>query len=228
MKYNPFNQGFSMMYRRVVLSAIHTITALMVIKLASVFKVSFIIGSTMAFFSGTSIAVPMLGALTGIGSVIAAVGAMVVGQCAMGIPAAHYLAYHVPGLFASASWVYPTRVMRLIVPLACMVLFVVHPVGLKAFPYALYWLIPVILHIRASQSLFAQALSSTFIAHAVGSVIWLYTVPMTSAAWLALIPVVALERLCFALGMVLVYSAVRSIVTRMLRLGSIVRFSVVK
>ncbi len=48
-----------------------------------------------------------------------------------------------------------------------------------------------------------HALASTFIAHAVGSVIWLYTVPMVASAWLALIPIVACERLLYTAGIVM-------------------------
>src|SRR2546430_1999084 len=52
---------------------------------------------------------------------------------------------------------------------------------------------------------FLQALGSAFIAHAVGSVIWLYTVGMTPAAWLGLIPVVFVERMLCAAGMTVAY-----------------------
>ncbi|MFI5332694.1 MAG: hypothetical protein ACHQVS_01185 [Candidatus Babeliales bacterium] len=199
-----------MVYRPFIKAATCATTAFIVIKLATLFKVSFIVGSCMAFFSGTSLAVPLLGAFTGFGSVITAVFTCMIGHWAMiGIPSVHYLAYHIPGLFASAAWAYPTsKSIRLLLPLLCMMLFIAHPVGMYAFPYALYWLIPITCYLSKSSSLFAQALSSTFIAHAVGSVIWLYTMPMTSAAWLALIPVVAVERLCFALGMVILYQVV--------------------
>ena len=58
-----------------------------------------------------------------------------------------------------------------------------------------------------SRSFYAQALGATFTAHAVGSVIWLYTMPMAQEAWLALIPQVAIERLTFAAGIVVAYHA---------------------
>ena len=50
-------------------------------------------------------------------------------------------------------------------------------------------------------------LGSTFTAHAVGSVIWLYAglVP-NPETWLALIPVVVLERILFASGMFVGYT----------------------
>ena len=71
--------------------------------------------------------------------------------------------------------------------------------------YTLYWFIPIAISLMASKHPFLRALRGTFIAHAVGSVIWIYTVPMAAEQWLALIPVVALERSTFALGATLLY-----------------------
>jgi len=86
-----------------------------------------------------------------------------------------------------------------------MILFIAHPVASKAFAYSFYWLIPVVLYVLNYKNTFCKALTATFLAHAVGSIIWLYTVPMTSTQWLALIPVVAVERLVMACGMVVLY-----------------------
>jgi hypothetical protein len=66
----------------------------------------------------------------------------------------------------------------------------------------------MILYFVPQKNIFFTSLGSTFTAHAVGSVIWLYTIPMTAGMWLALIPIVALERLCFATGMVTVVGVV--------------------
>jgi hypothetical protein len=54
-----------------------------------------------------------------------------------------------------------------------------------------------------NKSLFLQSLASTFIAHAVGSVIWVYANPMTPQMWTGLIPVVFVERMVIAAGLVL-------------------------
>jgi hypothetical protein len=83
-----------------------------------------------------------------------------------------------------------------------MVLFIVHPVGREAFFYSFYWIIPVLVFYLPYRSLFLTALGSTFVAHAVGSVIWLYTGSYTPAMFLALVPIVVVERMIFALGMV--------------------------
>jgi len=86
------------------------------------------------------------------------------------------------------------------VPLAAMALFWLNPIGLEAWPYALYWLIPVGARLFAADNLFAKSLGTTFTAHAVGSVAFLYATGMAAPAWMALIPQVAVERLLFGAG----------------------------
>jgi hypothetical protein len=92
-----------------------------------------------------------------------------------------------------------------------MVLFIAHPFGFYAAPYALYWLIPMVIYFSRKKTVFLQALSATFIAHAVGSVIWLYLKALPTAVWLGLIPVVIFERLLYATFMTAVYYGVRQV-----------------
>jgi hypothetical protein len=54
-------------------------------------------------------------------------------------------------------------------------------------------------------SLYARSLGATFTAHAVGSVLFLYTIPTVPALWLGLIPIVAIERGLFACGIAASY-----------------------
>ncbi|MCX8175307.1 MAG: hypothetical protein N3E51_03825 [Candidatus Micrarchaeota archaeon] len=100
-----------------------------------------------------------------------------------------------------------------IVPLACMALFVLHPVGSQAWFYSLYWLIPIIA-LALPEHLFLRSLGSTFTAHAVGSVAFLYLIPSTPALWVALIPVVAFERGMFALGISASFVAFNTLFSR--------------
>lgn len=168
---------------------------------SSLFKVTMIVGSMSAFFSGTSFALPMLGYYLGLAGTAALIAMkLLVYSLARGVPSIHFLAYHIPGFFASAALNHTHWLIRCVLPLVCMGLFMIHPVGALAVPYALYWLIPVMLYFSKKTGLFYHALASTFVGHAVGSVIWIYTDPMTPAVWLGLIPVVAVERLLFALG----------------------------
>ncbi len=88
-------------------------------------------------------------------------------------------------------------------PLMAVFLFALHPVGGQALAYTAFWLIPPALFAAMSLNLriprlLAAAVVSTFVAHAVGSVMWLYTMPTTPTLWLVLISVVAVERLLLA------------------------------
>jgi hypothetical protein len=89
--------------------------------------------------------------------------------------------------------------LGIIVPAAAMLAFWLNPVGQQAWIYALYWLIPIAAKFLPDR-LLLRSLGATFTAHAVGSVLFLYTIPTAPALWLALIPVVAIERGAFALG----------------------------
>ena len=90
-----------------------------------------------------------------------------------------------------------------LVPLAGIALFVLHPVGREVWFYSLFWLIPVLAAMwpeKMKGKLLFRSVGSTFTAHAVGGAIWIWTVPMTAEQWVSLIPIVAYERVLFALG----------------------------
>lgn len=101
-----------------------------------------------------------------------------------------------------------------IVPVLCMLAFWAHPVGALAWAYPLYWLIPAV-SLLFRKRLFMRSLGATFTAHAIGSTLWLYTVPMPPEAWLALIPIVAYERLAFAAGISVGYIALNAVLSRL-------------
>lgn len=111
-----------------------------------------------------------------------------------------FLLYRLPLFFA--SWFYRSSnlLVSVVIPFLCFFLFILHPVGIEAWPYTLYWLIPMIIYFLNCKRIFSKALGAVFVAHAVGSVIWIYTHDMTSQAWLALIPIVGIERLLMAFG----------------------------
>ncbi len=99
-----------------------------------------------------------------------------------------------------------------VIPLLCMPLFWLHPEGFQTWYYALFWLIPLAASFY-KQNLFARSLGSTFTAHAIGSVAYLYAFNIPAAAWAGLIFVVPVERLVFALGIAASYYAVTTILT---------------
>ncbi len=138
------------------------------------------------------------------------------------LPFWYGLVYHVPstlgalylGSLAQEATPMRKRLFFILSIALCYLLFLVHPVGSQAAAYTIFWLIPLAVLImpaspRGGQhwKIFSHALGATFMTHAVGSVIWLYAINgLSSAGWLALMPVVCLERLLFASGMVAVIS----------------------
>jgi hypothetical protein len=108
-----------------------------------------------------------------------------------------------PMLFAVYYFGTKKKSWGVIIPLVCIFLFIIHPIGRQVWFFSLYWLIPVfgkILPEKIKGQLFFKSYGATFTAHAVGSTIWLYTVPMAAGQWISLIPIVAYERFLFGLG----------------------------
>lgn len=176
------------------------------LKISGLLKISFLVGSQMIWFSASNSVLPLAGAFGGVmGSGLVFLIRQLLHLLFFKTISLSFLAFCIPGLCASLYWSTNHFVVRLLLPIACMGFFVIHPVGVQAFVYSLYWLIPVVLYCIPQRSLFLQALGSTFVAHAVGSVIWLYTVPMTATMWIALMPIVLCERILFALGMVVAH-----------------------
>jgi len=95
--------------------------------------------------------------------------------------------------------------LTVLLPLSCMTFFVWSQANMGAFVYSLYWLIPIVLYFTKQNNsvfkMFSTSLSTTLVAHAVGSLMWTFTIPMTSEQWFALIPVVAIERFFLAIVM---------------------------
>jgi len=118
------------------------------------------------------------------------------------LAATAYFALYSRGKFAGA-----------LVSLVCMAAFIAHPVGQQAWAYSLYWLIPAIA-LALPEHLLLRSLGSTFTAHAIGGVIWIYSFPSTPAFWMMLIPIVAFERLLFALGISGSYIAFNTLFAR--------------
>ena len=175
---------------------------------ASLIKISFIVGSKALFFSGASVMGPLLGSCANIWICSAVLlGRMIIKMVITGSWAGTLFALHVPGWLAAISWVRPSLCTKVLVPLICMGLFMAHPVGGQVWFYTLYWLIPMGLYSGGYRSIFGQALSTTFIAHAVGSVMHLYTYAMAPGNWVLLMPIVPVERLLFASAMTIIYYA---------------------
>ena len=107
---------------------------------------------------------------------------------------------------------YKTAVM-IIIPIVAIVLFNLNPAGREAWYYSLFWLIPILAVVseKLYGKLFFRSFGATFTAHAIGTIIWVYTVPMTSAQWTALVPVTAYERFAFGLGIAVSFVVVNTL-----------------
>ena len=185
-------------------------------KLTAPLKISFVVGSYAAFFSLSHCLIPLIGAYTNMPVVLAFGLLSMLMRYAFGTLVGFKIAaFYLPGMVAGLAWIKEYRAVQLLVPALCMALFIAHPVGGAAWAYTLYWLIPMIIYSSNRQSLFAQALASTLVAHAVGATIWLYADPMNPAVWLGLIPVVAYERVLFAVGMTATHMALSQLGNRL-------------
>jgi hypothetical protein len=100
-----------------------------------------------------------------------------------------------------------------IIPVLAIILFNLNAEARQAWYYSLFWLIPILAVVgeKLPGKLFFRSFGATFTAHAIGTVIWVYTVPMTAAQWTALVPVTAYERFAFGLGIAVSFVAVNTV-----------------
>lgn len=114
-----------------------------------------------------------------------------------------------PIVFAAIYFGRKTR-FNFIVPLVAMAAFIVHPIGREVWYFSLFWLIPVAAYFFQERSLMLRALGATFAAHSVGGALWIWVFALPKTVWISLIPIVAMERLMFAAGIVVSYLAVNN------------------
>jgi len=158
-----------------------------------------IIGSKAAWFSYSSMVIPALGYQSSLLYVI-------LFFLTKGLLSTHSfifcIMHRLPILFSTLALQKRDWKLSLLLPSIAMILFSIHPIGNQVFYYALYWLIPMIIYIFIQDNVYSRALSASFIAHAVGSVVWLYYGQVSAQEWTALIPIVIIERCFIAVGMV--------------------------
>lgn len=162
-------------------------------------KISPVWGGCFSYFSLTDVLMPLSG-LGGFGLSLLLFATRIMFRTVFLNAGLISIVYHLPSLSASFYWANRSlqRAMGIIIPVICMLLFIVHPVGRQAMLYTAFWFIPFLLSLFGSRTPFERSITSSFIAHSVGSVIWLYTKNLTATEWLTLIPIVAIERLTFA------------------------------
>jgi len=99
---------------------------------------------------------------------------------------------------------------NLIIPALAIIAFIAHPIGRTVWYFALFWIIPIVTYFLHDRFLLARALGATFTAHAVGGALWIWFFALPAPVWISLIPVVALERTFFALGIVISFVLVNN------------------
>ncbi|MEK7089127.1 MAG: hypothetical protein AAB913_03290 [Patescibacteria group bacterium] len=100
---------------------------------------------------------------------------------------------------------------NLIIPVLAIIAFIIHPIGQTVWYFALFWTIPIIAYFFRDRFLLARALGATFTAHAVGGALWIWFFALPAPIWISLIPVVALERIFFALGITVSFVLVNNL-----------------
>ncbi len=180
-----------------------------VLKLASFLKVSFIIGSYCSFFSvctdGSSLAGAFNATIPALLSLLLVMAVKV--GAGLSLSWTSIALAGIPSFFGSLVWSHG-RLASFMVPVLCMGFYLAHPDS--SLLYASLWLIPTVISATNTTHVFLRSLASTFVAHAVGAVIWAYTVPMTCAAWNALAPLALVERIVFAAGMSVLYGVAQA------------------
>jgi hypothetical protein len=121
-----------------------------------------------------------------------------------------------PAVLAAAYFGLKTKKTSLIFPV-CIILFLLNPIGRQAWLYSMIWLIPFVASFFKKR-LILNSLGATFTSHAVGSTIFLYAFGLTPAVWLALIPVVFVERGIFTVGIWFSYLAMNTILDKLAKI----------
>jgi hypothetical protein len=106
-----------------------------------------------------------------------------------------------------------TKKTSIIFPV-CIALFLLNPIGRQAWLYSMIWLIPFVASFFKKR-LVLNSLGATFCAHAIGSVIFLYSFGLTPQIWIGLIPVVFIERGFFTAGIWLSCVAVNMVLDKL-------------
>lgn len=173
----------------------------------SIFKGFWLMGTYKPLMGALGLVAPVVSLFDGGASLVLLVMYKLILKFFMGISVIS-ITWYMPTVFA--TW-YLHSSSRLLIAAVCasaMALFVIHPVGYQVPLYSLFWTVPVICLFMKDKHIFWSMLGSSFIAHAIGSVLWIYQVPTTPAYFYHLTPVVCLERLCIALAMTMFYNAI--------------------
>jgi len=105
----------------------------------------------------------------------------------------------------------------IIIPLLCILLFVINPIGRTVWFYSCFWLIPILISLFKEKldkilrfplfKIYGYSLGAAFVDHAIGSVVFLYLLKIPANFWIEAMPMTFVERLMIAAGIELCYFA---------------------
>ncbi|MDO8427618.1 MAG: hypothetical protein Q7S92_00215 [Candidatus Diapherotrites archaeon] len=109
-----------------------------------------------------------------------------------------------------------TGKLAILIPALCIIAFVANPIGIQVWYFALFWTLPIIAGLFFNKHLFARALGSTLTAHAVGGALWVWFVPagQSAAFWNALIFIMPIERLMYAIGITVSFVVLNTVLSK--------------
>ena len=175
------------------------VTVTFLVFLSHLLSFNWIIGSAHATFSWSSMMAPAVASNYGFGFLaLFFISKKIYSLSLAGLGL--LMLHRLPLVFSARAFEKREIFTSFVVPAFCIMLFSFHEVGSQVWYYSCYWFIPMVLYF-ASNSSWSRALSASFVAHGVGSVVWLYAVSIPASFWIALIPVVVVERLLIAGGM---------------------------
>jgi len=124
-----------------------------------------------------------------------------------------------PMLFAAYYFGTKKKNLSIAVPIIAITAFILHPVGREVWFFTLFWTIPIIgklLPRKYSSNVLVKSYGATFAAHSVGGALWIWTIPMAAGQWIALIPIVFVERFLFGAGIAVSYVAFNALFEKVL------------
>lgn len=193
------------MYQNIKRNFIKLISLLFTLNIAKFFKLTFILGSRVAFFSFSQAIAPISGLLFDRKLNLFTFFSRIILSVFTGFNLFFILLYHIPTFCASVYLNSKSNLAKISIPFISIILFLSNPNIIKSNLaiklYCLYFTVPIIITFLRTKSIFLNCLASTFVAHSVGTILWLYTHKFNELIYYKLISIVWAERLLFALIM---------------------------
>lgn len=121
-----------------------------------------------------------------------------------------------------------------LIPLICILLFLLHPIGREVWFYSGFWLVSIFISLFKEKldkiskfpifKIYGYSLGTAFYDHAVGSIIYLYLLNIPSHFWIQAIPLTFIERLIIAGGIGLCYLLEKALIFGLEKFPAFLKF----